>query len=162
MVRWRSFAHFTDQHSPFAANDSLAALIHTDRFEGHDWFAFTDGFHSDARGDLVAGKDGSDELKRLAQVDAAFARQFVRQHRRDERSSQHAVSNAAAKPGLLRKRLIDMNGIVIASDVGKRLDVGLLDLLRYLGTVADLELHFSPRYLSTAALKSIAFSMFGM
>ena len=55
------------------------------------------------------------------------------------------MSDASPKTRRLRKLFVDVNGIVIAGNVGKRVDVSLLDCLCYFGAIANAEVHFIER-----------------
>jgi hypothetical protein len=51
------------------------------------------------------------------------------------------VSDAPAEARRLRKLLVNVNGIVIASEIGKRINVCLLDRLRYFSAFTGLHRH---------------------
>jgi hypothetical protein len=51
------------------------------------------------------------------------------------------VSDASPEARRFRKLLVDVNGIVIAREIGKRINICLLDFLRYFSAITQLHLH---------------------
>ena len=72
----------------------------------------------------IAGTHRPFEGQGLTEIDRARPRQFRGQHGRDEAGAQHAMRD----PALERRRLgigfVEMDGVVIARDLGEGLDIG--------------------------------------
>jgi len=51
------------------------------------------------------------------------------------------MSDAPPKTGCSRKRIVDVNGIVVTRNAGKGMYVGVLDGPGYFGGIANAEIH---------------------
>src|SRR5712671_3774656 len=83
-----------DQHCCLAFKHRLIMLIYTHCLEGNDGLVVPDSSHDYERSHRIARENRLHKPQCLAQIDRTLTRQFVSENRRDERSAQHAVSDA--------------------------------------------------------------------
>jgi hypothetical protein len=131
-------------------------------------FVLTDA--RDGRGcrDGIVNKSWRSKLQARGEVNTALPRQLIADHIRDQTRDQRPVCNALLEPGFCGKCAIQMQGVVIARNFGKRHNVRLGDGFGHAGGITNFEgLHdpslremrgsrfgFYPQHLSRVRLKT--------
>jgi hypothetical protein len=125
----------------FAFEHGLAVLAHDFDFELADRFALVDAHNLSGSGDGVADKDRGGEFPVLAQEDSAGAGHVHGDEGVEQPGGQAALDDEAAELGAGGEGFVEVQGVVVAGDFGKGLDVGLGEFEGAGSFLPDLQIH---------------------